>query len=187
LITVRYASGEVSDYGIELQDCRVLLDGPRLVDRLRSKPTISLVQGSADSWETQGAYIDEVSKALWINNGNSGHPRYVDAIARRWPEWRMHSHMEGLARQIEPSGRDPSPYMTPDYEAIEELIGELVNERSVDPMSLYRALTRDGEQVTVGKGFFKSDSPPLSPDDRRDLLRKIFHKSPEEDSTNHQA
>jgi hypothetical protein len=64
--------------------------------------------------------------------------------------------------------------MTPDDQEIEELINELVSERSVGPMILYRALTRDGEQVTVGEGFFKSDSPPLSPDDCRELLRKIF-------------
>jgi hypothetical protein len=77
--------------------------------------------------------------------------------------------------------------MTPDDQAIEEVKNELVSERSADPMSLYRALTRDGEQVTAGEVFFKSDSPPLSPDDRGELLRKVFQESSVDDSTNRQT
>jgi hypothetical protein len=85
-------------------------------------------------------------------------------------------------RQIELSGRDPLPFMTPDEQAIEELIEELVNERPVDPIGLYRALTQDGEQITVGKAFFNSDLPPMSPDARRELLRQLFKQTMPEDS-----
>jgi hypothetical protein len=55
LITVRSTSGEVRDYGFGFQDRSVLLAGSHLIDMLRTQPSITLIQGSADSWETQGA------------------------------------------------------------------------------------------------------------------------------------
>jgi hypothetical protein len=114
-------------------------------------------------------------------------PRYLQALTHRWPGWQVRGHADGLALHVAITGRDPFPFMVPEAQAIDEMIDELTQDSSIDPARLQKALTSEGgqqlrqalssagEPVTFGKGFFSSDKPPLSGEERRALIRRLFY------------
>jgi hypothetical protein len=64
LITVQSAAGEVCDYAVGAAAHSAITLGPPLLNRLRTQPTISFLQGRVDAVETRGAYIDEAAKVI---------------------------------------------------------------------------------------------------------------------------
>jgi hypothetical protein len=118
---------------------------------------------------------------MWMWELGAFDPRLVAAMERRWPGWRAHGHVDGLVRQVELSGRNGSAVMIPAERAIQELADELSRESATDPASLFTALTRSGQdapsgegKIAVGKGFFSADRPPLSPEERREVLLNLL-------------
>ncbi len=181
IFIVRWSDTDVRDYLLTPHMEYALTLGPRLLDFLWEMSPIEL-PGEGDSGIPTGvACLDVSTHRLWMSRRDRFYPRYVTAIARRWFGWQVDIHLEGLTRQIELSGREPTPYMIPDEQAVMELIA-VVTRRSIDPANLYQALLNHGKSsgesenhISVGRGFFSSDKPPLSPDELRDLLLSVLH------------
>ena len=63
-------------------------------------------------WATQGIvdfarYLGR-AKEVWIWQWRTLDPRYLCALEDHWPGWRIEGHVDGMMRQVQLSGRDPS-------------------------------------------------------------------------------
>ena len=95
------------------------------------------------------------------------------------PGWQVHGHVEGLIRHIILSGRDPAPLSVSIHRAILELTDELTRDQSIDPLQVSQAIRQalppeDQPEITFGTGFFSKDASPLSSQERRDVLNRLF-------------
>jgi hypothetical protein len=197
-LTIRWITGEIGDYLFSERwmtdetgrhffaaaPYQILSLGPPLVPLMHSRPTAVLPKEGHER-EPAGAYVDEGARAIWLGVSEALDPRELEAVARRWPGWQVQGHAEGLVGQVRLSGRDPSVLMVPEQQALEELIAELTREQEIDPGALFQALSQGGKPVTVGKGFFSQDVPPLSPEERRERLKDLFQLGRESDRTPH--
>ncbi|HYL45046.1 MAG TPA: hypothetical protein VEU97_16815 [Ktedonobacteraceae bacterium] len=193
ILTLRWKTGEVKDYLFLLKESfdkpgthrflatpyQVLSLGPRLLSILPTESTISLPKEGSGQEPKKGAYVDEEAQTIWIWEGETLDPRYLEAIARRWPGWQVQGHVEGLVRHIILSGRDPAAISVSVQQAIQELIAALTGERGFDPMQLsqviQQALPPEEQQgMKFGKGFFSTDTPPLARQERRDVLEHLL-------------
>jgi hypothetical protein len=181
IVTVRWSQSDVRDYWLSPQAVFALSLGPRLLELLANATDSTLPREDDPDLPGNGAYFDVPSRAMWMWELWAFDPRLVAAMERRWPGWHAHGHVDGLVRQVELSGRDAAPIKVPEDRAIEELVEELSRESAIDPTSLFAALTRSaqdsqpgGGQITVGKGFFSADGPPLSPEERREVLLSLL-------------
>lgn len=84
--------------------------------------------------------MDEVTHTLWVWANDTLDPRYLEALARRWPGWQVRGHVEGLVRQVSLSGRDTAPLKVPDQQAIDELFEELMQHSGIDLGRLSQAI-----------------------------------------------
>ena len=184
VITVRRSQTDVRDYLLSPKSVYVLSLGPRLLELLANATDATLPSEGDPDLPGEGAYLDVTSRTVWMWDFGPFDPRLVVAMERRWPRWRAHGHVDGLVRQVELSGRDGSVVRVPEERAIQELVEELVRASSTDPASLFAALTGSaqdsqpgGGQITVGKGFFSADRPPLPPEERRDVLLTLLRSA----------
>lgn len=186
-LTIRWITGEIGDYLFSERwmtdeagkhffaaaPYQILSLGPSLVPLMHSRPTAVLPK-EGHTREPAGAYVDEGARAIWLGASEELDPRELEVVARRWPGWQVQGHAEGLVGQVRLSGRDPAALMVPEQQALGELIAELTREQEIDPGALFQALSQGGKPVTVGKGFFSQDSPPLSPEERWEQLKDLF-------------
>lgn len=200
-LTIRWRTGEVKDYrfsrhwnedesdgpGRLVTPIGILSLGPKLLNIMYSQPTMALPQEGGER-EPEVAYVDEEAQILWLG-ADEFDPRYLEALARRWPGWQVQGHTEGVVRQALLSGRDPTALMVPQQRAIDELIEELTRDHAFNPFRLAQAIQQalppeeqQGE-VKFGVGFFSQDQPPLVPEERREMLRRLFQQTLEKEST----
>lgn len=187
LISVRAKTGVVRDYRVSPNEnfddslfylarpYLLLSHGPELLSMLALHPTAPLPKEGRNQEPGSGAFIDEETQTLWIWHHEILDPRYQEALARRWPGWQIKGHVEGLVRHVSLTGRDATKLMYPEQKAIEELVSELTTHKGFDPVQLAHKIqdmlpTKDLEGVQFGLGFFKSDAPPLSSQERRAIL-----------------
>ncbi|GCE07085.1 hypothetical protein [Dictyobacter aurantiacus] len=121
LITIRWQDGAVSDYILGDLPGMVLAIGPRLCDLLAKKRPSALPH-ERDEEFAGGALLDVVTQQLWVWDPSTLDPRYLAALERLWTGWRVAGHVEGMARQVSLSGRDPAPIMVPYEECATRLL-----------------------------------------------------------------
>ncbi|HKV86161.1 MAG TPA: hypothetical protein VJN88_16530 [Ktedonobacterales bacterium] len=182
IITIRRSDEHVYDHLLVTPSVSALSFGPRLLDFLDDRPSATLPSEDDPDLPREGAYLDVTAHTLWMWECSSCNPRYMEAIRRRWPSWQVHAHTEGLVRQVELSGRDASAVMVSDEQGINQLVEELMSERTTDPPAIHAALIRrvplvlpNEGPITFGKGFFSADGPQLSPEERREVLLRLLH------------
>jgi hypothetical protein len=73
---------------------------------------------------------------------------------------------------------DNSALVVPRQQAIDELIEALTRESAFSPTIFYQELTRNGEYITVGKGFWNDNKSTLTPEQRKELLQQLFARVP---------
>ncbi|MGH2496414.1 MAG: hypothetical protein ACRDIV_17080 [Ktedonobacteraceae bacterium] len=148
LLTIRWDTGDVRDYfffaGVHrLLDehgklpfsaapYQILSLGPRLLTIMLTQPTASLPREGSEQEPDEGASVDETTQTIWVWHNETLDPRYLEALARRWPGWQVHGHVEGMVRQVILSGRDASALKIPDQQATDELIEEVIQQRGID-------------------------------------------------------
>lgn len=177
IFSVQWSDGDVLDYWLAPLTDAALSLGPRLLELLKGLLTTALPREWDANIPGSGAFVDATTQAIWTWDRGELDPRKLAAIARRWPGWHVDGHVEGLVRQVLLSGRDPAAVTLPEERAISELVEELTHDSTTDPASLYAAFTRSEQspllnqgEITFGKGFFSADTPPLSADERREIL-----------------
>lgn len=190
VLSVRWPSGAISDYLLTPTMISALALGPHLLEIVASiadGPITVLPREDDPDLPGEGAYMDTISRDLWMCGYYELNPRHLPAMALRWPGWHVQGDVGGFVRQIELSGRNSAPMRVPEERAIEELTEELTHTSSVDPHALYAAITPSGpsrsereQTVTVGKGFFSADQPPLSPEQRREVIRRLLRADAED-------
>lgn len=193
ILTIRKKTGEVGDYLFSVDEhfyepgehrfsampYQILSLGSQLLTTLHTQPTISLPKEGSEQEPLRGAYIDEETQTIWVWENNTLDPRYLEALARRWPGWQAHGHVDGLVRHVILSGRDSTTLRVSEQQAIQELISELTHNQGIDPVrtsqAIQQALPQEKpEEMKFGIGFFSTDSPPLTPQERRDILNRLF-------------
>src|SRR5262245_39783524 len=126
VFSVRWPSGDSSDYLLVPSMTSALSLGPHLLQLVAGKPSTTLPSEDDLDLPGEGACLDVSAQVLWLSEFGEFDPRDVPAIARRWPGWQVDGHVEGLVRQVELSGRDPAPLMVPQERALHELVEELM-------------------------------------------------------------
>lgn len=133
VLSVRWPGGGVCDYLLVPFLDRVLSLGPRLLEVLADQPPAPLPREDDQLIRdrTYGfvAFVDAPGRVLWLGIPTVISLRDLASVARRWPDWEVRGHTEGLARQVELSGRDPAMVMAPEEVAIAEALKGL----SFDP------------------------------------------------------
>jgi hypothetical protein len=158
---------------------QVLSLGPRLLRILPEESTATLPREGSEQEPENGIYVDEETRTIWIWERETLDPRYLEAVARRWPGWQVQGHVEGLVRHVILSGRDPAAVKLSDQQAIQELLNALTGSQSTDPLQLFQAIQptfslEERQEIKFGKGFFSADTPPLAPQERRAILERLF-------------
>lgn len=193
LISVRSKTGEVRDYRVSPDEnfddslfylarpYLLLSHGPELLSLLAIQPTAPLPKEGRNQEPGSSAFIDEETHTLWVWHHEILDPRYQESLARRWPGWQVKGHVEGLVRHVSLTGRDATDLMYPEQQAIEELVSELTAHQGFDPIQLAHKIqdtlpAKDLEGVQFGMGFFKSDVPPLSPQERHAIILNLLAK-----------
>ncbi len=182
LLTVRWQTGVVKDYHFSFYATHLLSLGPHLLELMSSRPGDQLPLEQ----ETNGfqfAFVDEGTRTLWLGDNSGLDPRNLTALERRWPGWKAQGHAEGLVRHVLLSGRDPTPLMMPEQQAIDELVKELTKDHTFDPHKLFAAIQstvppEERQNTKVGVGFFSADAPPMSQEERREMLKRLFEEQP---------
>jgi hypothetical protein len=194
ILTIRWNSGEASDYRFFVSRVigtsmtsrfsatpyQILSLGPQILTFLRTAaPTRRLPKEDSTKAPQKGAYVDEEARTLWVWETETLDPRYLDALTRRWPGWQVYGHVEGLVRHVILSGRDPAPLSVSMHQAILELTDELTRDQSIDPLQVSQAIRQalppeDQPEIRFGTGFFSKDASPLSPQEQRDVLNRLF-------------
>src|SRR5258708_7073737 len=193
IFTIRWKTGELKDFLITLQESfsepgthrhlaapyQVLSLGPRLLSILPAESITSLPKEGSKQEPKKGAYVDEETQTIWIWENETLDPRYLEAIGRRWPGWQVQGHVEGLVHHAILSGRDSAEIGVSDQRAIQELIEELTQDQGFDPMRLSQAIqqtfpSEDLQGMKFGKGFFNAATPPLTPQERREVLERLL-------------
>src|SRR5579872_1129470 len=148
LLIIRWKTGEVGDYFFfanvrRLHDeygkhpfsaapYQILSLGSQLLTIMLTQPTASLPREDSEQEPYEGAFVDEETQTIWVWHNEELDPRYLEALARRWPGWQVHGHVEGLVRQVMLSGRDPAALAVPEQQAIDELIEEVIQQPGID-------------------------------------------------------
>ncbi|HLZ57194.1 MAG TPA: hypothetical protein VKR06_09630 [Ktedonosporobacter sp.] len=156
LLTLRWKTGEVRDYFFlagtpRLRDkygnypfsatpYEILSLSSPLLTLMLTQPTASLPREGDPQEPDEGALVDEETHSIWVWQNDTLDPRYLEAIARRWPGWQVQGHVEGMVRQVILSGRDPTTLMIPHQQAIDELIEELMQQPGIDLRRVSRAI-----------------------------------------------
>ena len=146
---------------------------------LPAESTAVLLGEGSKQEPRSGAYIDEEKQTIWIWENDTLDLRYLEAVARRWPGWKVQGHAEGLVRHIILSGRDPAAVKISDQKAIQELITALTGVRITNPIQASAAIqqvlpSEEQKGMKFGKGFFSADEPLLTPQERREVLERLF-------------
>ncbi len=175
LLTIRDDHGQIQDYSFAEVTERLLLSGERYLQSiLAAHKPISLPHEHSNI--DGGAYLDLGDQEMWVWNRGAIDPRYLDALSDAWDGWRIHYHIEGLARQAVLSGRDPRPIMVPNAEAVAEVIDDLamVDIESVDPLGVIKRLT--GISVPVTTSSYLSNVPNFTraAQERRRILEQFL-------------
>lgn len=189
LITIRRKNGEVRDYFFSAhpslgeaffspEPYKMLSLGPQLITFLDAQSTAPLPLEGSEQEPDKGALIDEETYTLWVWD-NELDPRYQEAIARRWPEWQVKGHVEGLIRHVQLSGRNATPLMLPTEQVNQKLLHELVDFQGFDPdrlaYAIRQALPEEEQQnIKFAPGFFSVNTPPLSAQERRLILEHLL-------------
>lgn len=195
ILSVRRSSGEVKDYLLTLSRSfsdkrsktvylldplyQVLASGPHLLDILPAESALLLPEEGSEQELAEGAYIDEERQTLWIWEHTTLESRYLDAVAVRWPGWQVQGHVEGIVRHITLSGRDPATVRIAERQAVQELITALAEEQGLNPIQISKAIQQalppeEQQGMVFGKGFFHADAPLLTPQERREVLERLF-------------
>lgn len=184
ILTVRWSETDVRDYLLTPRSTSALSLGPRLLELLADDRGTTLPGEDDPNLPGEGAFLDATAQTLWMWEFSALDPRHPAALARRWPGWQVHGHVDGLVRQVELSGRDVSAVVVPEERAIQELVDELTPDSTTDPARLYAALTRSGQspladegKISVGKGFFSADRPPLTSEERREVILRLLRNT----------
>lgn len=185
IVTIKWTESDVRDYLLVPRVMDALSLGPKLLDLLKSASQSTVPSESDAHAPGRGVYLDTTSQTLWMWGNHSVSLWQMQAVAQIWREWRVHAHAEGIAAQLELSGRNPLEKMAPEEQAIQELFADVVGTASIDPEGLFSALTKaDGsplseqQNVTFGIGFFSADTPPLSKEQQRETLWRLLCEAP---------
>jgi hypothetical protein len=181
VVTVKHGDGRVADYIFQYLPGYILSAGPLLLDAIVHKDPVPVSQKRPDDFDG-GAYLDVAAREMWVWNRDILDPRYLDALARVWPNWSIHGHVEGLVRQVILSGRDPTGIMRPDAEVMALLMDELLSDDPRPSMDfLMRAFTDapagDGVTAVVAPHFLSEDPVALTVEERRNLLCELLAHS----------
>jgi hypothetical protein len=183
VLTVRGPDGRLTDYALHeaAWASAVLAWGPPLLDRLRARGPAPLPsEARADA----GAYLDGVTRTLWVWEATTLDPRYLAGLGRRRAGWRVRGHTEGLARQVALSGRDPSTVpglVVPEAQAIAELSQELTRDFGYDGgtkvpriADLLRAQAGPDPRIAITPAALSRHAPALSAAARRRIVNDLF-------------
>ena len=181
VITVKWENGNITDHCFLFDPDGVLLFGADLLGLLREKAPDALPNEGAPEASigvAGGAYADVAAHSLWVWADSTLNPAYVARIEQAWPGWRVEGHVDGLARQLVLSGRDPALVTPPLAQVIDELVAELADDDDFDPAPFGKALLANleglGGAVQIAPGFFRMDRPQTSAEERRELLTRLF-------------
>lgn len=180
IISVRWPESDVVDYFLTRKALEALLFGPGLLDVLDMGSCATLPNEGEPGVPEEGAFLDVSAHRLWMI-GSVFDPRTVAEVARLWPGWSVDTQVDGLAGQIALTGRDIQAVAVPQKQLRRELVTDLIGEHALDGSSVYKALMNPDTSplsnqpgVTFGIGFFADDRPPMSPQDRRELLLHLL-------------
>jgi hypothetical protein len=130
LVTVRTAEA-LRDYEFRSFCALILAHGPGLLEAVQGRQRESLP--NEENWGRDALYVDVPNRALWACGageffGGFGtvDRRCEQAIESRWPGWKAHVHGEGIAYQVELSGRDSSIVRISKTRAVDRLRTSLV-------------------------------------------------------------
>jgi hypothetical protein len=131
-----------------------------------------------------GAYLDALTRTLWVWEAATLDPRYLAGLRRRWPGWGVRGHTEGLVRQVALSGRDPDAVpglVVPEAQTIAELVQELTLAFGYDggtevPRIADRIRAEDGPdtQIEINPAALGRHVPALSAAARRRIMHDLF-------------
>lgn len=202
ILSIRRNTRDVKDYLLQLEELfdgddrqtyhylathyQALSLGPQLLNILPTESTALLPREGSKQEPRNGAYIDEEMQTLWIWESETLDVRYLEAIARRWPGWKVQGHVEGLVRHIILSDRDPAAVKISDQQAVQDLITALAEEQALDSLEISAALQKtlplkEQQGMKFGKAFFSVDAPLLAPQERREILKRLLLRQLEND------
>lgn len=145
VITVTWEDRRVCDYTFDSALDGYLLFGPCLLDVLRERETDDLPREESDddSLPREGAYINTVSRAMWVWHYNPVYSAKLERIEQIWPDWSVNEHSEGLGRQVALSGRSPALVAAPYHQIEAEIVGDLMHGHNDDEDAKTLALAQD--------------------------------------------
>jgi hypothetical protein len=133
IFAVRWADDNITDYLLTSRASDVLSLGPHLLDLIKMHPGTLLPREDEPDLPCEGGFVNVAARTLFMWDFSELEPRYLKALRYCWPEWQVYGHADGLALHVAITGRDPTPIMVPEMQAIDELIDELTQESSTDP------------------------------------------------------
>lgn len=181
VITVKWESGRITDHCFLYDPDGVVLFGAELLSALREKQPDTLPDEAATGEPigiAGGAYADVTAHALWVWQDSTLNPAYLAGVTQVWPDWRVEGHVDGLARQVALSWRDPALVMLPVDRIITELVAELGDDDDFDTAARARTLLSGpanlDDSTQFAPGFFRMDRPLTSAAERRERLTRLF-------------
>jgi len=184
VVTVKWEDRQITDHGFSMDPDRALLFGVGLLEIVRDATPDALPHEASDSPNVHGpeggAYLDLATHTLWAWEDNIITFDYLRRIEQVWPGWHAKGHVDGLARQVALSGRDPALVMPP----IDQVIAELADELSYGveyafeddaPEVAAAAAAREAAE-RFAPGFFSLERWPTSREEYRTQLTHFFHK-----------
>lgn len=191
LLTVHWERGTMGDYLFSVSSTHLLSLGPHLLDVMQHQPEDQLPR-EQDADRVGYAFVDAGTRTLWLGSNDKLDPRHLAALERRWQGWQVQGHIEGLIRHVLLSGRDPTPLMVPEQQARDELVKGLTSGSGIDPYKLFSSIQstvppEERQNTKVGVGFFSADAPPMSQEERREMLKQRFQEIAESEKSSSDA
>lgn len=179
VVTVRWEDRQVSDYTFCWFPQGYITYGTALLTVLRDRQPEELPRedGTVDGNIIGGAYVDTITQTLWVWHGSTLDLPYLDVVRQAWPGWRLETHVDGLARQVALSGRDPALVRVPTDQAIAELTHELLDwDATAALIEILKPLLvhTDPATSTFAPGFFRFDRTLGTTVEDRERLLQLF-------------
>jgi hypothetical protein len=179
VVTVRWEDGQVSDYTFCWFPQGYITYGMALLAILRDRPPDELPRedGEDNCNIIGGAYADTTTRTLWVWDASTLDLPYLDRVRQVWPGWQLETHVDGLARQVALSGRDPTVVRVSTDQAIAELAYELLdwNARASVIEILNTVLTPiRAPNSAFAPSFYHPDETPDTSDEQRYRLLQLL-------------
>ncbi|MEO7003749.1 MAG: hypothetical protein ABI068_18105 [Ktedonobacterales bacterium] len=181
ILTVRWEVGQIADYSLWRFPWGYLTFGVGRLDILRKRTSEPLPREdhtTTDGYDlVGGGYADVQTQTLWVWENHTLNPAYLERIAWAWPGWQVKENLDGLAHQVTLSGRDPMLVTVPQDKVIEEIIKELANDASFDPVAFAQTTLAGATPGTntFAPGFFQMNQPAVAGSQLREVFMRLLH------------